>query len=532
MPGNPIFREPGLFMPDSGTRYSGLGGSGSMYAAPSRGSITTYYVDPVNGLDANNGLGPDASHATNKPWQTLFKLLGSSGLTSGGIAYLAPGVYRENNITCNMTNPTAPTDIIGDPANAQGFKTAAGARVASGQVQWTAYSPNDKSATTLNQLLGINGRSFLTFANIYFIGGRNAMIVNADSPGGNLTFRNCSFTSQQLRCIRIGLTPLTPNILIDACRFYTFNAGTGVEFQFNRTAGLDYDANCTVQRCLFQAQGSPVIAIASTGSGAGLGGGVRILDCTVLAGGDAIYVQDANVSLSYPTRVTRCFISAEANALRATTTGQLYEEFNLITAGTPRANVPVGKGSNSDFSYAPLLHFGQEQAWGAQVRLQGTPMAASPLIGFAGGGLGNDLLDNPRPSGATGNALGAVGALERYNNWGQETTTVRTGANALSVTGPGVQDFDIPVDAAATTVSVYLRHDANYTGPDPELRIVRGEEAGVPDIIAPVTSGAPDVWEQVSATFTPTSAGIVTLRLVSQDRAGTGKAFADDFAVT
>lgn len=30
-----------------------------------------YYLDYVNGSDSNNGLGPDASHATNKPWTSL-----------------------------------------------------------------------------------------------------------------------------------------------------------------------------------------------------------------------------------------------------------------------------------------------------------------------------------------------------------------------------------------------------------------------------------------------------------------------------
>ena len=45
--------------------------------------MTTYYVDFVNGLDANNGLGPDASDGTNKPWKTITKLLGAAGMASG-----------------------------------------------------------------------------------------------------------------------------------------------------------------------------------------------------------------------------------------------------------------------------------------------------------------------------------------------------------------------------------------------------------------------------------------------------------------
>lgn len=48
--------------------------------------MTTYYVSP-NGSDSNNGLGPDASHASNKPFLTIGKILGASGV---GVAYLVP----------------------------------------------------------------------------------------------------------------------------------------------------------------------------------------------------------------------------------------------------------------------------------------------------------------------------------------------------------------------------------------------------------------------------------------------------------
>ena len=87
--------------------------------------MTTYYVDYTNGSDSNNGLGPDASHASNKPWKTIAKLLGASGMASGDTAYLAPGVYRER-VTVAMTSATGETFVIGDPLNTQGFKTSGG----------------------------------------------------------------------------------------------------------------------------------------------------------------------------------------------------------------------------------------------------------------------------------------------------------------------------------------------------------------------------------------------------------------------
>jgi hypothetical protein len=128
--------------------------------------------------------------------------------------------------------------------------------------------------------------------------------------------------------------------------------------------------------------------------------------------------------------------------------------------------------------------------------------------------------------------LAAVGAYERHNVWTQETTTVRTGGSALVCVGPGAHDFDVAVDATSTTVSVYLRYDSTHgTTNKPQFLLVNGDECGVSDATATMTSAA-DTWEQLSHTFTPARTGIVTVRLVSRSAAGNGKAFADDFSVT
>jgi hypothetical protein len=86
--------------------------------------MTTYYVDPVNGLDANNGLGPDASAVSNKPWKTLAKLLGAAGFASGDTAYLAPGTYREV-VTVAMTSATVTTSILAIPRTRKDSRQAA-----------------------------------------------------------------------------------------------------------------------------------------------------------------------------------------------------------------------------------------------------------------------------------------------------------------------------------------------------------------------------------------------------------------------
>jgi hypothetical protein len=63
------------------------------------------------------------------------------------------------------------------------------------------------------------------------------------------------------------------------------------------------------------------------------------------------------------------------------------------------------------------------------------------------------------------------------------------------------------------------------------MQVLNGTEAGMADATDTAT-GSSGAWEQLSLNFTPTSAGIVTIRLLSSDTNGGGKMFADDFEVT
>lgn len=528
MPGriSPGFHEPGMFRPERVEQPGGGWAGTSSAAAPSRGAVTTYYVDPVNGSDSNNGLGPDASHATNKPWKTMGKALGASGITSGSICYMAPGVFRES-VTVNMTAATAETFIIADPANAQGFKTSGGVLVQPGQVQWTVYTTNDKTTTPDNPCISIGTRGFLTFQGIYFVGGStgNARCV-LSTDARNLTFRDCSFVALLAQPLRVAPTFAFSglNLLIDRCFFRSASQAAIVIIPVK---GADSRLDVIIRNCVLEAQSG--VDIGPTGTGTA-GISTLIQNCLTVGGGNAVTVSQPGGSTSYPVVVRNCVLMHQSTGLNATTQGNIVEDYNIIYSGTARTNVTAGANSISNLSYAPLFHFGQEVQWGAQLRRSGLPLSASPWTAFGVGDLAEDIFGMPRPGG-TSSVLGSAGAFERSNSWGRETTTVRTGSNALSITGPGTHDFDIAVDASATTVSCYVRKDTSYVGPPPALRIVNGYEAGVPDQVGVMYSAAPDTWEQVSVTFTPTSKGIVTVRLVSSDRAGTGKAFADDFAV-
>jgi FlaG/FlaF family flagellin (archaellin) len=137
-----------------------------------------------------------------------------------------------------------------------------------------------------------------------------------------------------------------------------------------------------------------------------------------------------------------------------------------------------------------------------------------------------DLYNESRPMYGTVDDVGAVEGRARPE---QETTTVRTGSNAIRFEGAGFQDIFLPVNDASITVSVYGRYDSNYTGTLPQLQVLN--IPGVADQTDTMTGGA-NAWEQLSVTFTPTSKGIARIRLVSNDTSATGESFFDDLDIT
>ncbi len=121
------------------------------------------------------------------------------------------------------------------------------------------------------------------------------------------------------------------------------------------------------------------------------------------------------------------------------------------------------------------------------------------------------------------------GGVEARSRPIQETTTVQTGDNSIRFDGAGIHDFLLPVDAELTTVTIAGRFDANYTGSKPKLDVFN--IPGVADQ-TDIMTGSSGAWEDITASFTPDSKGIVRVRITSQDTSDTGKAFFDDLTVT
>ena len=122
----------------------------------------------------------------------------------------------------------------------------------------------------------------------------------------------------------------------------------------------------------------------------------------------------------------------------------------------------------------------------------------------------------------------AVGPLERHDTAIKETSTTQAGSIGLVIVGPGSHDFQVPVNAVSTTLSVYVQYDANHsTTNKPQVQLLANGELGVSAETKTVVAGT-GTWEQVTFTaFTPSKKGKVTLRLVSRASNSNGKAFFD-----
>ena len=490
--------------------------------------MTTYYVRP-GGLDANTGTGPAAADA----WLTIGKALGAAGIASGDTVYVAPGTYREA-VTVAMTSATAETKVIGDVSASQ-FTDLQG-----GDVIWIAYTTNDTSAPAASPALTLSSRDFLTFENIFFIGGTSAVSASAAGISTNITFTRCVITNGAATNDVISVIPTTTdtplNWTLDSCVVYR-DYRTSPRLVMVNLSGVgavaaDYDLEFVIKNCLLVGGGNAVRLFPDGISGAGKPGGVKIYNSTLAGAGNGLQTSTASTSAGSQCEVYNCIIiMGPGVGLTAGVSGQIVEDYNWIVASTTHTNVTQGAATVVNYVRAPMLEFGQSFLNGRQPRSWMAPLRSAPQLGFGNQSVGvtTDWQGLPRPSGGV-SASAAIGYSERGNTFAKETGTVRTGTNAISITGPGTQDFQLPVDATSTTCTVYVRWDATYAGTKPLMKVLNGEEAGVTAATATAT-GSSGAWEQLSLNFTPARIGIVTIRLQSSDTNGAGVMFADDFSV-
>lgn len=129
--------------------------------------------------------------------------------------------------------------------------------------------------------------------------------------------------------------------------------------------------------------------------------------------------------------------------------------------------------------------------------------------------------------------LGSVGPFERWDTAERETGTTDSGGVGGVIVGPGHQQFDVPVDATSTTITIKLRYDSNHGGTTkPTFQVLANGEIGVSASTATMTAAA-NTWETLTlGPFTPTATGYVSVRVTSVPDSIIGKCFLDTAAVS
>lgn len=487
--------------------------------------MTTYYVRKT-GSDAAAGTAPGTA------WLTIGKALGATGIVSGDTVYIGAGTYREA-VTVAMTSATAETFVIGDVDGSQTGDV--------GEVIWTAYTTNDTTAPSATATVVLLAADFLTFRRLTMVAGTGAAVNATTATSTNIKLQDCNLLGHPSSTgavvnMAVGFG-IAANWTIERC-FVRCGQSIGIRVSLATGVGSDYDASIVVRNCFIEQPGGGFgcVSITATGTSAQEGGGVYVYNSLMLGvtdvSGGAVNTLSARVSgaaFAFPIQIRNCVLRGGISSAEA---GAIVENYNHIMASTTHTNVTQGANTVVGTAYSMLYSAGQERFVGTQPRPYGEPMAGSPYLGFGNDGTytsAEDMRGNPRPAGGA-TATKGIGAYERANTFVRETGTVRTGANAISITGPGYQDFQLPVNNASTTVTVYVQWDATYAGTKPQMQVLNGTEAGVADATITAT-GSSGSWEQLSLNFTPTSKGIVTIRLLSLDTNGGGKAFYDDFNV-
>jgi hypothetical protein len=224
-------------------------------------------------------------------------------------------------------------------------------------------------------------------------------------------------------------------------------------------------------------------------------GGITVKNCTVLAAEVGVRVSTA-LAAGQTMQVYNCVITGCNQALVATTTGELVEDYNNVF-GNNNSRVNVNTGANS-VSYpilfdVPFLKTGHR--FGSFLA---TPSRWSQTARKAGSGeSSDDLYGMTRPSTSSKKSWGAVQGTGVV----RETTTIDGGSGAsLKLPDAGEQFLmRIPITNTSTTISLKVYREADYTGTNPQM-IIR--QPGQSDRTT-TDGGASGQWNTLSDTFTP-----------------------------
>jgi len=475
--------------------------------------------------------------------QGTYTGLSASGGIGGNPALTGIKFHDNATVTSAATVASSAVCIIGSPTWVIGDTDGAQTGDA-GEVTLSNFTTNDTTAPN-STLLAFGTQSYLSFAKMTMVqGATTAHTFSTNAAGGMIgcLFVECTFnsllgvsTSGGFLSLTSPTTGLAMNIVFDRC----IHGSTGFSIALATTASGsgDYDALILI-RNIGLLLGN--VSVTATGTSTYKGGGVRIVNSSFISKANtAVTAATATyLSTAIPCEVHNSLLIAGASgtALNAATSGQLVESYNNIYAGTPRTNVSAGTGSQTN-AYAPLLELGHSRQWAGVFRQFMAPDGPlSPLLGFGSDGSGSDptvdWMNRVRPSGGQ-STKSAVGYAELHDFQIEDTSVYNDSPASPKIVGPGDAEFDVPVDAVATTFSIYVYAGSGYGGSNmPTVTLLASGELGVTAQTL-TYSASLGTWQQLTfSPITPTAAGFVKIRVTSFDTSATAPTNFDTFAAT
>jgi hypothetical protein len=460
--------------------------------------VTTYYVGP-GGSDSNDGQ----SWANRK-----LTLNGAEDIpvAAGDTVYVGPGTYR-----CGASTSALTLDVSGSsgsPITYIGDWTGENTDGVGGTVRITGLLNDDGSSITTTSIVVGSSIDYRTFRGFFLTGTNSVRAAFNLTDCENIIIEDCvimevGYGVQHLYTVNTTYSNTIRRCYIIASRYFPVN--------FDATTGQVLNSGDTIENCLLGSASAGGIRIDACG-------GISFDSCTFHHHNEGIRVWEALPTSYTAISVDNCvFVHGSATALRATTSGEIVEDYNTFSPAAASARINVATGSNS-VTYPGLLeplhlldgfdpigpHIGQLSEWSQVAQITGTSQPS------------DDITGKTRPATASKKSWGAFQFTDTERD---EATTYNNSAASLVMHDAGRTQFKLPVQAVGTTISVRVYRETNYAGTLPQMVI---KQPGESDRTTTDT-GSAETWNLLTDTFTPgTGTDYVIVELVSNNTATSG----------
>lgn len=495
--------------------------------------MTTYYISPPasGGNDLNNGLGPDASHPVNRPWDSLVAAMATgTPVLPGDTIYLAPGFNGGHSTvtpTASMSSVASPTAFRGDPLNAQGFRDRFGTLLAPGLCWYATRTAangfdGEQTSSAVMFTATTNDPSGIQFYDLVLDGGTLAVgLATVDFDGStDWLFQDCRLIANSIWRCATGTPTAGRNITVRRCIAYCnvlIDTGTATA-----AATADADLNILVESCLVFGRLTGNMQLGTAGGN--LAGGLRFKGNTVYNtgnGASTLQTVVSAVSTVMPVRAVGNLV-VSGSGFTAGSLGQILDDgYNIMQ--TSAANVNVTQAATSKRNVAHVFDLPDLLKWGLALPTE-SPLAwgLNSTNAQRHAGWANTNPDFRSRTARPWGAGAAIGYMEDAAIFQDPTSAiVGGGAMSLAILGAGEVSILVPVDAVPTTLTI-ITESLSYGGSSyPQIIMQANPSLGVAQTTATATDGTEQTL--TIGSFTPTAAGVVEVRLISRSTSLSGQ---------